>query len=116
MLQTAHIINIVNIFDKEYSTAQIYWVLPYQVIMIKHKFKCKYKLVHEIQIQAHRKLIIQIQNTDTNTIPNTKFSRFCTSKVTRVRLTRKGTQLRCRPSLRSSQGVFVIGIIAIIVK
>ena len=31
MLQTAHIINIVNIFDKEYSTAQIYWVLPYQV-------------------------------------------------------------------------------------
>ena len=31
MLQTAHIINIVNIFDKEFSTAQIYWVLPYQV-------------------------------------------------------------------------------------
>ena len=35
MLQTAHIINIVNIFDKEYSTAQIYWVLPYQVIIIR---------------------------------------------------------------------------------
>ena len=39
MLQTAHIINIVNIFDKDYSTAQIYWVLPYQVIMTKHKRK-----------------------------------------------------------------------------
>eukprot|EP00090_Calanus_glacialis_P009715 TRINITY_DN18105_c0_g1_i1.p1 TRINITY_DN18105_c0_g1~~TRINITY_DN18105_c0_g1_i1.p1 ORF type:complete len:655 (+),score=221.26 TRINITY_DN18105_c0_g1_i1:2-1966(+) len=32
MLQTAHIINIVNVFDKEYSTAQIYWVLPYQIL------------------------------------------------------------------------------------
>ena len=32
MLQTAHIINIVNVFDKEWSTAQIYWVLPYQIL------------------------------------------------------------------------------------
>ena len=39
MLQTAHIINIVNIFDKEYSTAQIYWVLPYQVHLNKSSFQ-----------------------------------------------------------------------------
>ena len=39
MLQTAHIINIVNIFDKEYSTAQIYWVLPYQVHLNKGSFQ-----------------------------------------------------------------------------
>ena len=32
MLQTAHIINIVNVFDKTWTTAQIYWLLPYQIL------------------------------------------------------------------------------------
>ena len=32
MLQTAHIINILNVFDKEYSNAQIYWALPFQIL------------------------------------------------------------------------------------
>ena len=32
MLQTAHIINIVNVFDKSWSPAQIYWLLPYQIL------------------------------------------------------------------------------------
>ena len=32
MLQTAHIINIVNVFDKSWTAAQIYWLLPYQIL------------------------------------------------------------------------------------
>lgn len=32
MLQTAHIINIINVFNKSYSNAMIYWVLPFQII------------------------------------------------------------------------------------
>ena len=69
MLQTAHIINIVNIFDKEYSTAQIYWVLPYQVIMIRigsMNLNTNGRLtLFRIEIQ------IQAQNTNSNLNPNT---------------------------------------------
>jgi len=35
MLQTANIINILNVFDKEYTTAQIYWALPFQILYEK---------------------------------------------------------------------------------
>ncbi|XP_023332479.1 uncharacterized protein LOC111704471 [Eurytemora carolleeae] len=35
MLQTAHIINILNVVDKEYTNAQIYWALPFQILYEK---------------------------------------------------------------------------------
>ena len=37
MLQTAHIINILNLVDKDYNNAQIFWALPFQVIYEKVK-------------------------------------------------------------------------------
>jgi hypothetical protein len=35
MLQTAHILNVLNVVDKEYTNAQIYWALPFQIIYEK---------------------------------------------------------------------------------
>ena len=39
MLQTAHILNVLNVVDKEYTNAQIYWALPFQIIYEKVRFK-----------------------------------------------------------------------------
>jgi hypothetical protein len=35
MLQTAHILNVLNVADQEYTNAQIYWALPFQIIYEK---------------------------------------------------------------------------------
>jgi hypothetical protein len=35
MLQTAHILNVLNVVDKEYTNAQIYWALPFQIVYEK---------------------------------------------------------------------------------
>ena len=75
MLQTAHIINIVNIFDKEYSTAQIYWVLPYQVntiirigsinILQIQNANTGYKYRKQTQDTLQVQDTLQIQDTNT---------------------------------------------------
>ena len=35
MLQAAHIVNILNVVDKDYNNAQIFWALPFQIIYEK---------------------------------------------------------------------------------
>ena len=46
MLQTAHIINILNVVDKEYTNAQIYWALPFQILYEKEQTLPRLRLKH----------------------------------------------------------------------
>ena len=32
MLNAAHVINVINVLDKYYSNAQIFWLLPFQLV------------------------------------------------------------------------------------
>ncbi len=32
MLMAAHVINVINVTDKYYSNAQIFWLLPFQIV------------------------------------------------------------------------------------
>ena len=32
MLMAAHVINVINVTDKYYSNAQIFWLLPFQLV------------------------------------------------------------------------------------
>ena len=32
MLNAAHVINVINVLDKYYSNAQIFWLVPFQLI------------------------------------------------------------------------------------
>ena len=32
MLNSAHVINVINVLDKYYSNAQIFWLIPFQLV------------------------------------------------------------------------------------
>ena len=35
MLNAAHVINVINVTDKYYSNAQIFWLLPFQLVYVQ---------------------------------------------------------------------------------